>query len=312
MNEQSGSSSVNMVAFQNNPQTHVVKKTLKGILALLAVSLIAGCAYLEAKQGELIFRPVEGSWRGYNAQAAQGFEEHWIPVGEGEKLHAWYAPAADKNAPVLLYLHGARWNMTGSVTRIPRWNRMGFSVLAIDYRGFGQSSSRAPSEASAYEDAEIAWAYLKTLAPDAKRFIFGHSLGGAIATHLAKKHPEADGLILEGTFTSITDMVKETKWRYLPVGFLITQKFDSLERVKGITVPTFVAHGTSDDIVPFYMGEKLFEAVSARKRFFRAEGGSHHNLTASFFDDYSRGIKEHFGLDGGSGVKAIGTGTPSR
>jgi uncharacterized protein len=288
-----------------------LKRTLKFAAVFLATAIVAGCAYLETKQGELIFRPAEGAWRGYSAQAATAFEEHWIPVGnEGDKLHAWYSPAADKNAPVLLYLHGARWNMTGSVTRIPRWNRMGFSVLAIDYRGFGQSTARSPTEALAYEDAEAAWKYLDKLAPQAKRVIFGHSLGGAIATHLAAKQPEADGLILEGTFTSIADMVKETKWGFLPVGLLVTQRFDSLERIAKIKVPTLIAHGTEDNIVPFHMSEKLFAAANMRKRFFRADGGSHHNLTASYFDDYSRAVKEHFGLGIAASSASVGIAQP--
>lgn len=288
-----------------------MKRTLQFFAIFLATAIVAGCAYLETKQGELIFRPAEGSWRGYSAQAANAFEEHWIPVGEnGDKLHAWYSPVADKNAPVLLYLHGARWNMTGSVTRIPRWNRMGFSVLAIDYRGFGQSTARSPTEALAYEDAEAAWKYLDKLAPQSKRFIFGHSLGGAIATHLAAKQPEAHGLILEGTFTSITDMVKETKWGFLPVGLLVTQRFDSLERIAKINVPTLIAHGTSDNIVPFHMSEKLFAAAKMPKRFFRAEGGSHHNLSSSFFDDYSRAVKEHFGLGGAASSASVGIAQP--
>lgn len=272
-----------------------MKRGLKFISAVFAIIVIAGCAFIETKQGEWIFRPVQGEWRGYS-RANATFQEHWIPINATEKLHAWYAPAADKNAPVLLYLHGARWNMTGSSTRIPRWNKMGFSVLAIDYRGFGQSSSRTPSEASANEDAKVAWEYMKTIAPNHKRFIFGHSLGGAIATKLALSHPDANGLILEGTFTSIPDMMKEMKWGFLPVGFLVTQRFDTLDRIGEITMPILFAHGTDDNIVPFGMSERLFAAAKASKRFFRAEGGNHHNLTSNYFDEYSRAVKEHFGL----------------
>jgi uncharacterized protein len=272
-----------------------LKRSLKFLAITLVTAFVASCAFIETKQGEWIFRPVQGEWRGYS-KANANFEEHWIPINATEKLHAWYAPAPDKNAPVLLYLHGARWNMTGSSTRIPRWNKMGFSVLAIDYRGFGQSSLRTPSEASANEDARVAWEYMKTIAPNNKRFIFGHSLGGAIATKLALTSAEADGLILEGTFTSIPDMVKETKWGFLPVGFLVTQRFDTLDCIDDIKMPILFAHGTNDDIVPFSMSERLFAAAKATKRFFRAEGGNHHNLTANYFDEYSRAVKEHFGL----------------
>lgn len=266
---------------------------------ILSIALLGGCAYLDAKQGQWIFNPVQGEWRGYRG-APEGTEEKWIPVGRGdEKLYAWWSPAANPDAPVLLYLHGARWNLTGSVTRIPRWNKMGFSVLAIDYRGFGKSvanGSGAPTEASANEDVEAAWKFLATLAPNAKRYIFGHSLGGSMAISLALKAPDVSGLILEGAFTSVPDMISETRWGFLPVKFLVTQRFDNIDRIDDIKVPVLIAHGTRDDIVPFSMGEKLFAAAKSPKRFFRAEGGSHHNLTASFFDEYRQAIVEHFGL----------------
>jgi alpha-beta hydrolase superfamily lysophospholipase len=270
------------------------------IATLVAVFLLGGCAYLETKQGEWIFNPVQGEWRGYRGPPAE-FQQHWIPVGRhDEKLHAWWVPVADPNAPVLLYLHGARWNLSGSATRITRWNRMGFSVLAIDYRGFGKSlavDGTAPSEPRANEDAEAAWIYLATLAPRSKRFIFGHSLGGSMATHLALKYPDAAGLILEASFTSIPDMISETRFGFLPVGFLVTQRFDVIDRIDNVAMPVLVAHGTADEIVPFSMGERLFAAVKAPKRLFRAEGGTHHNLTANFFDNYRQAVFEFFKLN---------------
>ena len=118
-----------------------------------------------------------------------------------------------------------------------------------------------------------------------------------MATHLALKEKDANGLILEGAFTSVPDMIKATRWGFLPVSFLVTQRFDVLDRIDVVKIPVLLVHGTSDDIVPFAMGERLFAAARAQKRFFRAEGGSHHNLTANFFDQYQRAVSEHFGLN---------------
>ena len=270
------------------------------VAAAITIFILGGCAYLDTKQSEWIFSPVQGEWRGYRG-LPQGVSEQWIAVGnEGEKLYAWWAPAADKDAPVLLYLHGARWNLTGSVARIPRWSRMGFSVLAIDYRGFGKSAavnSAAPNEQSANEDAEAAWKYLATLAPASKRYIFGHSLGASMALQLALGQTDASGLILEGAFTSIPDMIRETRWGFLPVSWLVTQRFDNIERIEKVKIPVLVVHGTADEIVPVAMGEKLFAAAKAPKKFLRAEGGSHHNLTANFFDQYRDAIVTLFGIN---------------
>jgi pimeloyl-ACP methyl ester carboxylesterase len=258
--------------------------------------LIGGCAYLSEKQGELIFRPSRDAWHGFSG-SRYAFDEQWIPIGAtGQKLHAWWLKSDNPDAPAILYLHGARWNLTGSVSRIDRWRQLGFSVLAVDYRGFGESTDIAPTEANAYEDAEVAWDYLGKLAPGKRHFIVGHSLGGAIAVELARRHPDASGLVLEATFTSVRDMIHESPWGFLPVGLILTQNFDALSKIGEVKMPVLVTHGTRDTVVPFEMGERLFEAVHAPKKFLRIEGAGHHNLSGAGFDQYRQALAELFKL----------------
>jgi pimeloyl-ACP methyl ester carboxylesterase len=194
----------------------------------------------------------------------------------------------------MLYLHGARWNLTGSVTRIDRWKKLGYSVLAVDYRGFGESSNISPTEAHSYEDAEAAWEYLGRLAPGRKRFIVGHSLGGAIAVELARRHPEAGGLVLEATFTSVRDMIEQSPWGFLPVGLILTQNFDALSKIGAVKVPILITHGTRDTIVPVEMGERLYAQAHEPKRFIRVEGAGHHNLSGVAFDQYRQALSDLF------------------
>ncbi len=273
--------------------------------ALLLAAAVGGCAYLTEKQGELIFRPTKDTWWGYQNANLQ-YAERWVPVGaNGDRLHAFWAPADDKSAPVLLYLHGARWNLTGSVTRIERWRKLGFSVLAIDYRGFGRSTDASPSEELSYEDAEAAWDFLVKSEPSRARYIVGHSLGGAIATELALRRPEADGLVLEATFTSIRDMLEKTAWRLLPVGLILTQEFDTLAKLPRIRMPVLIVHGTRDSIVPYEMGERLYAAATGPKRFIRVEGGSHHNLSSVANEQYRAALREFFRI-GSRSLEAAG------
>jgi len=230
------------------------------------------------------------AWWGFD-RSRYSFQDEWIDLHhDGQKLHGWWLANARSDAPVLLYLHGARWNLTGSVTRIERWQRLGFSVLAVDYRGFGESANVAPTEALAYEDAEAAWSYLGSLAPGKPRYIVGHSLGGAIAVELARRHPEAAGLVLEATFTSVPDMISRSPWGFLPVSLILTQKFDALSKIGEVKVPVMVAHGTRDTVVPFEMGEELYNAVRSPKRFVRVEGAGHHSLNVAGFDQYREAI----------------------
>ena len=269
---------------------------LKRFAFVLAAVLIGGCAYLAEQQGELIFRPTKSEWRGFNS-AAYPIEEHWVPVGDGtQKLHAWWLKSDKPDAPIVLYLHGARWNLTGSVTRIDRWRQLGFSVFAVDYRGFGKSADVAPTEAYAYEDAEAAWDYLARLVPGRQRFIVGHSLGGAIAVELARRRPDAAGLVLEATFTSVRDMIDQSPWGFLPVGLILTQNFDAISKIGEVKMPVLVTHGTRDTIVPFEMGERLFNAAHAPKKFLKVEGAGHHNLSGAAFDQYRQALTELFKL----------------
>src|SRR3569833_4603519 len=149
---------------------------------------MAGCSQLEHKERELAFlvAPGTASWYG---GLPEGVVESYLPVaakGKTERIHAWWWPANKRDAPAVLYLHGARWNLTGQTFRIEQLHDFGFSVLAIDYRGFGKSDGDLPSEKPVYQDAETAWKRLTQLQPDAgRRIIYGLSLCGVFAFFLA-------------------------------------------------------------------------------------------------------------------------------
>lgn len=264
-------------------------------LGIAALLISSGCSVLDAKQREWIFQPSDRSWPGANTE---GMEDVWIalPAQAGARLHGLWLPAPAADAPVLLYLHGARWSVAGSSPRIRRLHELGFSVLAIDYRGFGQSSAGLPSEQSAAEDARAAWDWLARKAPQRPRYLFGHSLGGAIAIDLARQVGDEAGVMVEATFTSIPDVVSSFRWGWLPVGPLITQRFSSIDKVAGIGSPLLVVHGSADPLIPAALGRQLFEAAREPKRFVLIEGGNHHNTQSRAMDQYRQALGELFGL----------------
>ncbi len=260
-----------------------MKRTSLLISLALAVAVTAGCATLDAKQREWIFQPSDRSWGG--AQSTADMQDVWIDFqsqssSKAERLHGLWMPRERADAPVLLYLHGARWNVSGSSSRIRRMQELGFSVLAIDYRGFGQSSAGLPSEVTAGEDARAAWDWLAQQQPGKPRYIFGHSLGGAIAIDLARQVSDEQGTIVEGTFTSIADVVSTFKWGWLPVSGLITQRFESVRKVSEIGSPLLVVHGSEDSLIRPTLGRQLYEAAQEPKQFVLVEGGSHHNTNS--------------------------------
>ena len=268
------------------------------LLAVLSaiVALPAGCSWLDVKQREFIFRPVKDDWRGYTGETDQ--TQLKIPVGaNGDLLSAWWMPAPTADAPALLFLHGARWNLTGSSSRIARYRQLGFSVLAIDYRGFGKSSGDVPSEEMAYEDGRAAWQHLLKLAPNVQHYVYGHSLGGAIAVDVARNNPQVDGLILEATFTSIRDMARQYAWGWLPVDLVLTQRFDSLEKIAEVRAPTLFVHGREDRFVPPAMSEQLFAASRATKRLLLVDGAGHSNIAwTAAFNNVQQAVHSFFGI----------------
>ena len=272
----------------------------------LVIAGLAGCTTLDEKQRAWIFQPSDRTWSGGMA-AAEGMEEVSIDFkakadGQLVSLHAlWLAADAKashppEDAPILLYLHGARYNVTGSAPRIRRMQELGFSVLAIDYRGFGKSTPALPSEASAAEDARAAWDWLAAKYPSRARYIFGHSLGGPIAISLAADVADERGTIVEGTFTSIADVVATSQWGWMPVSLLITQRFEAVRKVDKIGSPLLVVHGENDRLIQPDLGRKLFEAAAEPKLFVLVPGGSHHNTNQVGQPQYRQALAQLMNL----------------
>lgn len=280
--------------------------------ALLTGAGVVGCTQLDSWQRQTIFSPQaepQTWWR----EPAAGTQVYDLPLAGGDHVRAWYWQSPRADAPTVLYLHGARWNLNGSAFRIEGWTRMGYSVLAIDYRGFGASTALLPSERTAQEDAIAGLKELARLQPDpARRFIYGHSLGGAIAIDLAARpeQPDFAGLIVESSFTSIGAMLATLRWGKMPgAGLLVTQPFDSVEKLASLHTPMLFMHGTADRVVPHTMSDELYAAARnvapALKRLVKIEGASHsgafrsgaqyETAVGSFMRDASRAYRGRAG-----------------
>lgn len=258
-------------------------------MSALVVGLPVGCAVLQHKERELVFRiePGTASWFSGLPSGVQEFDLKPNSFKAGENIHGWWWPAERKNAPAILYLHGVRWNLTGQLFRIQQLRALGYSVLAIDYRGFGKSRGDLPSEASVYEDARIAWERLEMLQPDPSlRLIYGHSLGGAVAVDLAAQlgqkaakegRLQVRGLVIESTFTSLGDVATAMANTSLPVRWLLSQKFDSIDKIGEINMPLLIVHGAADRYVPPRFSEQLFNAAREPKRLLLVPGATHNN-----------------------------------
>jgi hypothetical protein len=267
-------------------------------LVLIVTTLMGGCTVLSNVERQLVFRPIVGESRSY-AGPPKNTTEVWIPSGTAV-LHGWWITSGKAQnaepAPVLLYLHGQRWNLSGHAERIARLHKLGFDILAIDYQGFGRSSAALPSESSVVSDAHAAWKWLlPQLEPAQPIYIYGHSLGSAIAVQLATDlsvGERAAGLILDSTFTSLPHAAaKLPGLGWLPVFGLMTQRFDSVAKINEVKIPILFLHGSNDTVVPMELGRSLYDAASGRRQWVVIDGAGHSDTLLSTGKEPSKALR---------------------
>jgi uncharacterized protein len=195
-------------------------------------------------------------------------------TADGVRLVSWVIPAPDPSGYWLLICHGNGGNISeaGRPLHYAGLRDLGLSLLAFDYRGYGESEGR-PTEEGLYRDAEAAYRYLReTLGVVPGRIVlFGHSLGTAVAVDLAARHPAA-ALILDGPLTSVPERGQEV-YPFLPVHLLARSRYASIEKIGKIGIPKLFLHAEADQVIPIAHGRRLYAAASPPKRFVTLRGG---------------------------------------
>jgi uncharacterized protein len=275
-----------------------VRKALLYVCVAAAAVYFSATAALWASQSRFIFEPVR-TLVVKPAELAFPVADVTIAVPGAkaghQMLHAWWMPAPRSGSNLVLYFHGNEGNVSTSLGETALLRSLGYSVLVVDYRGYGESDGAFPSEISVYEDAD---AVLNALVHEWRIqpqniFVYGHSLGAAVAIDLASRHPELGGLVVESAFTSIYDMAKlESKYGIFPVGLLLNQRFESIKKVSRLELPVLYIHGTADRVVPYNMGVALFERSGGQKRFVAVPGGGHDDNAAIAPTELAAALRE--------------------
>jgi uncharacterized protein len=265
---------------------------VKSIVILASLGYLLALVALFFAQRMFVF-PVPSTTR--TPPRTAGFpqaEEHVLSTSDDERLIVWHvAPASGRH--VVIYLPGNGDTLAGSVGRFRDITSTGTGLVALSYRGYAGSSG-TPSERGLLKDAAAAYAFTAALYPPSKIVPWGFSLGSGVAVALAAEHP-VGGVILEAPYTSIAD-VGALAFPYLPVRYLLKDRFDSDRRIARVTAPLLFMHGVRDATIPIVLGERLFALAHEPKQFVRFDQAGHNDLdrvgaieTARHFIDALKG-----------------------
>lgn len=270
------------------------------VCALSLIASLSGCAWLDMKERQLVLRPTPGKPADFAGLRA-GDVAYSLAVASPtarapEHIQIWWLPHANPNAPALLYLHGTFRNLYQNIQKINALREAGFAVLAVDYRGWGDSTPIVPSEASIYLDADAAWAELVKRQPDPRRrVIYGHSMGGGVAVELAhtkRVGTDYGALILESTFTRWPDVGAANGVLGTLLSWFSSQRFASIDKIVSVDAPILMLHGNADDTVPIALGRRLFAAAPKGAKMIEIAGGSHSNLQRESPEVYQQALRQ--------------------
>jgi fermentation-respiration switch protein FrsA (DUF1100 family) len=257
-----------------NPKGKRMRGALIGA-GVLAASYVLIATLLYLLQRRILYRP---NHRPPDLAGAghPGVRPITVTTSDGLALLAWYLPPARDNGRVVLYLHGNAAHIGNRAYRLGPYQRLGWGVLLLEYRGYGGNPGQ-PSEAGLVTDAHAGLAALQEMGFSLSAIVvWGESLGTGPAVHMAVEHKVA-AVLLESPYTSIADIAR-LRYRLFPVDWLLLDRFDSLRRIGNLQAPVLVMHGALDQIVPVAMSHALYAAAPDPKQLWIAPDAGHLDL----------------------------------
>ena len=226
-------------------------------------------------QRNLLYHPKENNY--FNDKLIVSVEKVKIITQDNIELISWYHEKDLHNHKTILFLHGNAGSLENRIHKINHFKDMKVNFLIIAWRGFSGNKGK-PNESGLYEDARSAIRWLTNKGVEEKNIIiYGESLGTGVAVEISQ-FQNFGGIILESPFTSMINAGKD-KYPFLPVKIILKDRYESNKKIKNIKIPIMIMHGKLDNIVPFYMGEKMYQLASEPKY--------------SYFTDYDNHMMEY-------------------
>jgi len=227
----------------------------------IAVVYLSVLILLFIFQRSLMYHPLENNYFGDKLDV--NVENVKIINSDNINLLGWFHKKDLKKFKTIVYFHGNAGKLENRIHKLNHFKNMDVNFLIIAWRGFSGNEGK-PSEKGLYDDGNSAILWLKNLGlKESDIILYGESLGTGVATELAQNKNFA-GLVLETPFTSMIEAAKNF-YPYIPVGLLLRDKYKNDKKIKNINIPILVMHGEADQIVPFWMGKKIYEIANQPK-----------------------------------------------
>jgi len=248
-------------------------RSLKHRMLTAAAALLTGygalCGLVWWRQTDLILFPTQ-EMLGTPADLGLTYQDLRIATSDGSLLQAWkIPPPAGSQRPWVLHCHGNGGNLSYRLEVAQQLHRLGLGVWLFDYRGYGQSQGRIRQEEDLLADGKAVYDELAQLHQPI--ILYGESLGGGVASYLALKNP-CSGLILQSTFTSLTDRAGEA-YPFLPIRWISRFRLDTRKRLPDLKCPVLVLHSRQDEMIGYHHGQQLLQAAGSKGSWGELSGG---------------------------------------
>ena len=248
-----------------------------GLLVLLAGLMIRGC-------DGMFYYPSQREW--YTpAELGVKAEDVYFPTRDGLTLHGWFVPTAGAAKGTVIHFHGNAENLTNHIALSAWLPSSGYNLFIFDYRGYGRSQGRVSREGTIIDGHAAVDAALKRPEVDPRRlYVYGQSLGGAIATVITAERPEIRALIVDSAFGSYRGIAAHHAGRTLfsnalggfAARMLFSEGYDPIDYVARIAPrPIFVIAAGNDVVCPPHLSRELFDAAGEPKRFWLSQDTGH-------------------------------------